>query len=91
MCLYLNAECAFNFLIQNNIFSNENWKNTHAETYKYDVSFDYENSSPKICCFEVVVINEKHCVLSNALKTTAIKFCFYHKIEKIFTDCAVNA
>lgn len=91
MCLYLNAECAFNFLIQNNIFANENWKNTHQETYKYNVKFDYKNGSLKICCFEVIVIDGKHCILCNALKTIALKFCFYDKIEKIFIDCAVNS
>ncbi len=90
MSLYLDADCVFDFLLKNKIFIQKEWKNTHFETSKYNVSFDYKNGSLKICCFEITVENKKHCILNKSIKTLAIKYGFYEKIKTIFSDCAID-
>lgn len=88
MSLYLSADCAFGFLIKNQIFTCTDWKNTHLETSKYYVSFICEYDNPKVCNFEIVVIKGQHCLLSKSLQSTAVRLGFYNKIGNIFTTCA---
>lgn len=90
MSLYLSADCAFGFLIKNHIFTCTNWKHTHLGTVKYYVSFTCEYDNPKVCNFEIVVIKGQHCLLSKSLQSTALRLCFYDRIENIFTDCTLT-
>lgn len=89
MPLYLKAECVFSFLLDENIFSDKQWKNQNAATSKYSVDFDVHDGNLKICSFEVSIINGVHCILAKQLLTIARKASIYDKVEKLFDDCSL--